>query len=516
MSDYVLKNSIHTVVGETILADIRSQRSAYYFFVGGLQLPGVNYSTQADPSYNYELEARNEIVSLKRIQESDVSFVVPRINWTSGVVYDYYDDYSPTFPSFSGATDISTAQFYVMNSSYNVYKCLSNNVNSPSTVQPTSTLAAPFDTADGYRWKYMYAIPLSMRTRFLNSAYMPVQTALSDQFYSSGGISSTVLLDQGTGYVQASTSILIEGDGTGAVLTPVVSGGQVVQVIVTNPGSGYTYANLTVEGVGTGAEVLADLSVGDLDTSQADVELLAVPGSLEAYRITNTGSGYSQATVEINGDGTGAAAHVVISNGNIIALVVDDAGQGYTYADVAINGDGLGAQAIPVIAPWGGHGKNSVNELYASRLSFFSNLLNDSNQGLQVSNQFRQIGILRNPRVYGNDTYFTSLNASGCVLINFSGPTPDADDVLVEQNTGSQFRVIQVQGTQILCQNLNNFALQGNSTLINSNSGNQVAAITVVNPQIDKYSGDLLFIDNFGINQQAGQQIIIFKTTLKF
>jgi hypothetical protein len=516
MSDYVLKNSIHTVVGETILADIRSQRSAYYFFVGGLQLPGVNYSTQADPTYTYELEARNEIVSLKRIQESDVSFVVPRINWTTGTVYDYYDDYSTNFPAHSGATDISTAQFYVMNSSYNVYKCLSNNVNSPSTVQPTSTLSAPFTTSDGYRWKYMYAIPLSMRTRFLNSAYMPVQTALSDQFYSSGSITSTVLLEQGTGYIQASTSILIEGDGSGAILTPVVSGGQIVQVIVTNPGAGYTYANLTVDGVGTGASVIADLSVGDLDTSQADVELLATPGSLEAYRITSSGNGYANATVEIAGDGTGATAHVTISNGQIIAIVVDEPGQGYTYANVTINGDGDGATAIPVIAPWGGHGKNAVNELYASRLSFFSNLLNDATQGLQVSNQFRQIGILRNPRVYGNDTYFTSLNASGCMLINFSGPTPDLDDVLVEQNSGSQFRVIQVSGTQILVQNLNNFALQGNSTLINSDSGNQVSAITIVTPQIDKFSGDLLFIDNFTINQQSGQQIIIFKTTLKF
>src|SRR6185437_493372 len=135
MTDYVLKNSIHTVVCETILADIRSQRSSYFFFVGGLQIPGVNVSTTADPSYAYELDARNEIVSLKRIQSSDVSVVIPRYEWVSGLVYDYYDDYTPSFPAYSGATDISQAKFYVMNSQFNVYKCLSNNVNSPSTVE---------------------------------------------------------------------------------------------------------------------------------------------------------------------------------------------------------------------------------------------------------------------------------------------------------------------------------------------------------------------------------------------
>ena len=514
MSDYVLKSSIHTVVGETILADIRSQRSSYYFFVGGVQLPGVNYSLDADPSYNYELATRNEIVSLKKIQASDVSFVIPRINWTSGVVYDNYDDYTPDYPAFSGATSIDAAQFYVMTDQYLVYKCLSNNVNSPSTVKPTSTLAAPFTTSDGYRWKFMYAVPLSMRTRFLNSAYIPVQTALSDQFYSAGAISTTALLNQGHGYTTA--SIVIDGDGSGAILTPVISGGQVVQIIVTNPGSGYTYANLTVNGNGTGAVVVATLSTGDLDTSQADVELLAVSGSLEAYRMSNTGDGYTQATVDIEGDGTGATAHCIINNGKIVGLVVDSAGQGYSYATIIITGDGLGAQAIPIISPWGGHGKNAVNELYATRLSFFSNLLNDKNQGIAVNNLFRYIGIIRNPRVYQNDQNYTSLNASACLLINFTGPSPVNDDVLSERNSGKRFRVVQVSGTQVLVQSLDNFALQGNSILTNTTSGGQIAAVTIVNPNIDKFSGDLLFIDNFSINQQAGQQIIIFKTTLKF
>jgi hypothetical protein len=512
---YVLKNSIHTVVGETILADIRSQRSNYFFFVGGVSVPGVLYP-DADPSYNYELGTRNEIVSLKKLLASDVSFVVPRYNWTSGTVYDYYDDYSTSFPSYSGATDISLAQFYVMNSDYNVYKCLSNNVNAPSTVEPTSTLATPFVTADGYRWKYMYAVPLSMRTRFLNSAYIPVQTALSDQFYSAGAITTTAILAPGQNYIQDSTAIEVVGDGTGAILTPIVQNGQIVQIIVTDPGAGYTYANLTVTGVGTGANIVATLSVGDLDTSQADVELLAVSGSLEAYRMTNVGAGYTQATVTIVGDGTGAAAHVNISNGQIVGLVVDDAGQGYSFATITITGDGLGATAIPVISPWGGHGKNAVNELYATRLSFFSNLLNDTNQGLAISNEFRQIGIVRDLTVYGNDQYFTGLNASGCMLINFGGSAPNQDDILAEQNTGNQFRVVQVSGTQMLVQNLDNFALQGNSILLNNTSGGQVSAITIVNPSIDKFSGDLLFIDNFAINQEAGQQIIIFKTTLKF
>lgn len=512
--DFVLKSTIHNVIGETILADIRSQRSSYYFFVGGIALPNVQYSTVADPSYQYELATRNEICTLKKVVESDVSYVLPRIDWTTGKVYDHYEDYTTAYPAFSGATIIDNALFYVVNSNFQVYKCLFNNNNAPSTVEPASTLAAPFYTSDGYRWKYMYSIPLSSRTRFMNSAFIPVQTALLDQFYSAGLITTTALLNKGTGYTHA--SILIDGDGTGAILTPVVSGGQIVQILVTNAGEGYTYANLSIQGDGTGAVAVATLSVGDLDTSQADVELLAVRGSLECYRMTNKGAGYSHASVSIVGDGTGATAHAIISNGQIVSLIVDTPGQNYTFATITITGDGLGATAIPVIAPYGGHGKNAITELYANRLSFFSNLLNDTNQGMPVTNQFRNIGIIRNPVLYGSDRLYSKLLASGCMLITYTGPIPSQNDLLTEINTGKRFRAISVLGQTLLAQNLDNYDLPGDSILLNNNSGGQITELQIVNPDIDKFSGDLVLIDNFSINQQPGQQIIIFKTTLKF
>jgi hypothetical protein len=75
---------------------------------------------------------------------------------------------------------------------------------------------------------------------------------------------------------------------------------------------------------------------------------------------------------------------------------------------------------------------------------------------------------------------------------------------------------VQVSGTNLLLQNLDNYELPSNSSLLNNNSGGQITATYVTDPSIDKFSGDLMFIDNFAINQQAGQQIIIFKTTLKF
>ena len=80
----------------------------------------------------------------KKVTSSDTSFVIPRRNWTTGTVYDYYrHDYgrritggTTTQTANSGATNLFDATFYVMSSVYNVYKCLDNNGNATSTVEP--------------------------------------------------------------------------------------------------------------------------------------------------------------------------------------------------------------------------------------------------------------------------------------------------------------------------------------------------------------------------------------------
>ena len=50
------------------------------------------------------------------------------------------------------------------------------------------------------------------------------------------------------------------GDGDNAAATGIISGGQVTQVVVTNPGNGYTHGNVAISG-GGGANATADLIV---------------------------------------------------------------------------------------------------------------------------------------------------------------------------------------------------------------------------------------------------------------
>lgn len=115
---------------------------------------------------NYEInEIRSNIIGIKKITESDIAFIVPRYNWTTGTVYDVYSDQD---------TLLIEKEFYVINSANNVYKCLNNDNESPSTIQPTGTSTSPVNTGDGYTWKFMYNISSTMASNFLTNDYIPV------------------------------------------------------------------------------------------------------------------------------------------------------------------------------------------------------------------------------------------------------------------------------------------------------------------------------------------------------
>jgi hypothetical protein len=139
-------------------------------------------------------------LSVKKINLRDVSYVVPRINWASGTVYDQYDgNYSTTSPAYSGATSLKTANFYVLTSAFGVYKCIFNNNNAVSTVEPSGQDITTFTTADGYVWKYFTQFLFLLRIVF-DSRFIPVQRAVTNAYYSEGEVSSVIINNAGSGY----------------------------------------------------------------------------------------------------------------------------------------------------------------------------------------------------------------------------------------------------------------------------------------------------------------------------
>jgi hypothetical protein len=217
----------------------------------------VNEGTDAVPltpadSVQEEFYTFDDLLAAKKIASSDVSYVIPRRNWTTSTIYDYYrQDYgnritgtTTTQSSYSGATSLYDATFYVMTSAYNVYKCLDNNSNAASTTEPTGTSTSVLTTADGYKWKYMYTLSATQQSNFLSTDFMAVSTdATVSAAAVDGAVRIVKIKSTGTGGTTGTfTGIAIRGDGSSGTVSVTVAGGVITAVTVTNVGSGYTFA----------------------------------------------------------------------------------------------------------------------------------------------------------------------------------------------------------------------------------------------------------------------------------
>jgi len=220
----------------------------------------------------------DDMLAAKKVTSSDVSIVIPRRNWTTGTVYDYYrHDYgnrvtgtTNTQTANSGATSLFDATFYVMSSAFNVYKVLDNNGNANSTVEPTGTSSSILTTGDGYKWKYMYTLSATQQSNFLSTDFMAVATnSTVSSAAVDGAINIVKIKTAGSGGSNGThASVPIRGDGSGGVCTVTVSGGAVTAVTVTTPGTGYTFAYIR------NADIV---SAGATSLSGAELDVIIEP-----------------------------------------------------------------------------------------------------------------------------------------------------------------------------------------------------------------------------------------------
>ena len=186
-----------------------------------------------------------------------------------------------------------------------------------------------------------------------------------------------LLLATGENYTNAPTAVAQDGSGSGMVLKAIINAGGVVNVEITNPGTGYEPGDqVQVAFSGGGSDDSAVLEATLLAGGVTAVNVTAmgsmyvtpvvaftggggsgaaataVIGSGLAYvSMTATGANYSFATVSFSGGGgSGAIATASIVGGQVTAINLIAAGSGYTSAPtVAIAGDGTGATATAVI-----------------------------------------------------------------------------------------------------------------------------------------------------------------------
>jgi hypothetical protein len=200
-------------------------------------------------TYRSQIDIWDNMEALKRVNASDVAHVVPRNTWIAGNVYFQYND-------GVSASTLFDSNFVVVNSEYNVYKCLSNGGGNITINEPTGTGATAnnlvFNTGigeDGYVWKYMTTISVSDWAKFGTASFIPVRNNATATLNSANarGIYAydIALANIGSAlYADGTHSVVIVGDGSGAEANIVVSSGNIANVIVKSYGSDYTVATI--------------------------------------------------------------------------------------------------------------------------------------------------------------------------------------------------------------------------------------------------------------------------------
>ena len=397
-----------------------------YLFIGkNTAFPNDNAPpTPVNSTANVEYTPWRDMYAAKRITTSDVTHAIPRYDWTSGTVYDKYDDQDTNL--------LESDDFYVVTEDYNVYKVLNNAGGTASTTKPSGVSTSPFTTADGYIWKYMYSVSTAKALKFLTNEYIPVQTLASD-------------------------------DGS----------------------------------------------------DQWDVQAAAIDGGIHVINVTAGGSGYVTApAVTITGDGTGATANSTISANAVTSITITNPGTGYTRAQVAFASGA--ATATAVISPKGGHGSNAVEELGGKYIMLNVRLDGNESNTFSTANEFRQVGIVRDPYLYGTSTraVASSFRQSFKYQLSSISGTFTLDETITSgSNTASvvEFTTPNLFTTLPLNLPFANTASVSGGT---SSASGTIAAITT--PGLQPYSGDIIYVENRVPISRAADQIEDVKLIIQF
>jgi len=237
-------------------AGFAAAQSTSYFTIGKVdQWPDeVNPPLPTQDQATLKKTFKN-MFAAKLLTSSNMSPVVPRIDWTSGTVYTPYTDYDNMFTVDTNG--ILTKPFYVRNRYDQIFKCLANSNGGTSTIEPVLQAGTTDSTqtlylADGYKWIYVTTIDKGLKKLFFDNNWIPLAVGgVTPNGLTSAGLGSINAINvtnSGNGYSNgvSTTTVTINGDGTGATAYANVTNGQVADVIVTSTGNNYTYSTVTI------------------------------------------------------------------------------------------------------------------------------------------------------------------------------------------------------------------------------------------------------------------------------
>jgi len=494
-----------------------------YMFIGG-PVVWPDESTPPTPSDSVANTAYahwRDMISAKKLDGSDVSQIVKRYNWTTNTAYTAYTDTN---------ADLYSNTFYVVTTSDHVYKCVQNNINSGnSTSQPTGTSTKIIETDDGYKWKYLYTISPEDKLKFVTTDYVPVQKVGSVDDGSNQFNVEDIAIDGAVDIINKTangTSFLFD-EGT---LASVQNTSVITLAASANTTDGI-YVNSTVY-ITNNASRGEQSVISAYDGAQRRATLV------NAFSVlANTSSGYQLApTANVNGDGSAAKARCIGNSGTQVTKIeITKVGSSYTTANVTVYGNashGSGATGTVIIGPPGGHGSNAPVELGGHYVIVNARLSGNEDSKFATSCDYRKVGLLRDPKQYSNvEAFFTGAQADQTFTLTLTGvtgtfgypPSTANDEVIYQGGTlgsstangtfvdfrdGNKIRITDVLGTFVANSTVN--------TITGNTSGGTATVSTIATPDMKRYSGEILYIENRAAITRSEDQLEDIKLVLEF
>ena len=281
-------------------------------------------SNTPTPTDNLQFTSHFRDTSLfgKKVTTSNVRRLIRKVSWSANTRYDMYrHDYSISNPApNSNLARLYDTNYYVINSDFRVYVCIDNGSSGDnpkgnvSKDEPTFTDLEPTaagTSGDGYVWKYLFSVAPSDIIKFDSTDYVVV------------------------------------------------------------PNDWATTTDSQIQSVREAGDSSVNLN------------------QIKKVYIASGGSNYTSGIVPINGDGSGAKVSIEVdASGTITSAVVT-------------------AKLIPIIPPSRGHGYDIYTELGTDKVLVYARF-DDSNRDFPIDTKFTQVGILKNPQQFSSTSIFTA------------------------------------------------------------------------------------------------------------
>ena len=472
----------------------------------------------------------DEIIAAKRITDQFARAVITRYDWNLLATEPRFDMYKPDYSatttgqvgkqSTTGASSLGASKFYVINSNYEVFKCIYNGqfpgqVDPNPVYEPKTTPSAGQGTYDagsglftesadavvantagsGYIWKYMYTIPTDDVLRFLSTNFMPIN---------------------------------LTGEATRAATEAAAVDGAIDVVLVEDTGSGLP----------NGTHYAPILGDGQVSGTQSVVKIVVTAGAIESTEVVVNGAGYTYASIALDDGAT--------VGGIKYGLYAE---QALTTARTGVGGTGALEVVLP---PQGGHGADFELEMNAKRVMTNIRLTYAEGSGdFPVDNDFRRIGIIKDPFNWTTTDFAVLDTLNGLYAAKITGASADyvSDETITQALAGGGTAKGTVVSWTLDSGSTTDGVLKyiqspdlhkdggvvrafddsanivGSASLASGSVATGVTATTLLGvsftngfgfPEIEQNSGDIIYVENRRLITRAADQIEDIKLVIEF